>query len=143
MTLNPQSTVSPSRAQHQQRYSKSIRYIAQQDIFIITKIRPSDLGYLKCKYTIPRFLEELSTSFLDLVLIHAPDIPPILGMAPSASDQKVLRDDTWRQGVFQGYLQVFCDFWHMSNEHQMKSNTYVVEMLNSFGKKQFQHRNWS
>jgi len=70
--------------------------LQRQDIFLITKIRPSDLGYLKCKYTIPRFLEELSTSFLDLVLIHAPDIPPILGMAPSASDQKVLRDDTWR-----------------------------------------------
>jgi len=70
--------------------------LQRQDIFIITKIRPSDLGYLKCKYTISRFLEELSTNFLDLVLIHAPDIPPILGMAPSRSDQKILRDETWR-----------------------------------------------
>ena len=66
------------------------------DIFITTKIRPTDLGYLKCRYSIQRFLEELSTDYIDLVLIHAPDIPPILGMSPSHDDQKLLRAETWK-----------------------------------------------
>ena len=70
--------------------------LTREDIFIETKIRPTDLGYLKCKYAVSRFLEELSTSYIDLVLIHAPEVPPILSMAPSMMEQKRLRSETWR-----------------------------------------------
>ena len=70
--------------------------LSRKDIFLETKIRPTDLGYLKCKYAVARFLEELSTPYIDLVLIHSPDVPPILSMAPSMMDQKVLRSETWR-----------------------------------------------
>ena len=44
----------------------------------------------------PRLLEELATPYLDLVLIHAPTVPPILGMAPSPQEQRDLRAETWR-----------------------------------------------
>ena len=70
--------------------------LKREDVFLVTKLRPSDLGYLKCVHTIPRLLEELETPYLDLVLIHAPDIPPILGMAPGPEDQRRLRSETWK-----------------------------------------------
>ena len=70
--------------------------LGREDLFLTTKIRPTDLGYLQCKFAVRRFLEEPDTSYLDLVLIHAPEIPPILGMAPSRSDQSRLRLDTWK-----------------------------------------------
>ena len=70
--------------------------LRREDLFLTTKIRPTDLGYLKCKFAVRRFLEELSTTYLDLVLVHAPDVPPILGMAPSRSDQSMLRLETWK-----------------------------------------------
>ena len=70
--------------------------LKREDLFLVTKLRPTDLGYLKCVHTIPRLLEELETPHLDLVLIHAPDIPPILGMAPGPEDQRRLRSETWK-----------------------------------------------
>ena len=70
--------------------------LTREDLFLTTKIRPTDLGYLQCKFAVRRFLEELSTFYLDLVLIHDPHVPPILGMAPSRSDQKTLRLETWK-----------------------------------------------
>ena len=70
--------------------------LRREDLFITTKIRPTDLGYLQCKFAVRRFLEELSTPYIDLVLIHAPEVPPILGMAPATSDQKILRLETWK-----------------------------------------------
>ena len=33
---------------------------------------------------------------MDLVLIHAPFVPPILSMGPSLEEQKYLREETWR-----------------------------------------------
>ena len=70
--------------------------LTRTDLFITTKIRPTDLGYLKCKYAVKRFLEELSIPYLDLVLIHAPTVPPILSMGPGPEQQKLLRAETWR-----------------------------------------------
>ena len=69
--------------------------LTRTNLFITTKIRPTDLGYLKCKYAVKRFLEELSTPYLDLVLIHAPHVPPILGMGPGPEEHKQLRKETW------------------------------------------------
>ena len=65
-------------------------------MFLVTKLRPTDLGYLRCVHTLPRLLEELETPYLDLVFIHGPHIPPILGMAPGPEDQKRLRSETWK-----------------------------------------------
>ena len=70
--------------------------LRREDMFLVTKLRPTDLGHLKCVHAVPRLLEELGTSHLDLLLIHAPDIPPILGMAPGLEDQKRLRSETWK-----------------------------------------------
>ena len=70
--------------------------LKREVVFLVTKLRPTDLGYLKCVHTVPRLLEELGTTYLDLVLVHAPDIPPILGMAPGPEDQRRLRSETWK-----------------------------------------------
>ena len=60
---------------------------SREDIFLTTKLRPTDLGDTRCRYAVSRFLEELSTDYLDLLLIHAPVVPPILNMAPSPTQQ--------------------------------------------------------
>lgn len=70
--------------------------LTRSDMFIITKLRPTDLGMTRCRYAVPRFLEELDTPYLDLVLIHAPHIPPILSMRPHMIREKELRAETWR-----------------------------------------------
>ena len=70
--------------------------LSREDVFLVTKIRPTDLGHLRCHHAVSRFLEELSTAYLDLVLIHAPVVPPILSMAPTPHRQRQLRIETWR-----------------------------------------------
>ena len=65
---------------------------SREDIFLTTKLRPTDLGGTRCRYAVSRFLDELSTDYLDLLLIHAPDVPPILSMAPSPTQQEILTD---------------------------------------------------
>merc|ERR1719391_1249750 len=70
--------------------------LKREDIFLTTKLRPIDLGGTRCRYAVSRFLEELSTDYLDLLLIHAPEVPPILSMAPSPTQQVKLRAETWR-----------------------------------------------
>ena len=66
------------------------KFYFREDIFLTTKLRPTDLGRTRCRYAVSRFLEELSTDYLDLLLIHAPDVPPILSMAPSPTKQELL-----------------------------------------------------
>jgi diketogulonate reductase-like aldo/keto reductase len=70
--------------------------LTREDIFLTTKLRPTDLGATRCRYAVRRMLEELHTDYLDLLLIHAPTVPPVLGMAPSQVEQKELRAETWR-----------------------------------------------
>ena len=65
--------------------------LSRTDMFITTKIHPTDLGYLNCRKSVNRFLEELSTSYLDLVLIHAPSTTHDL-----IKQEKQKRLDTWR-----------------------------------------------
>ena len=65
--------------------------LSRTDLFITTKIRPDALGYLKCRKAVKRFLEELSTTYLDLVLIHAPSPAPEM-----VEQEKQNRIDTWR-----------------------------------------------
>ena len=70
--------------------SINVNLTSREDIFLTTKLRPTDLGGTRCRYAVSRFLEELSTDYLDLLLIHAPDVPPILSMAPSSIQQVIL-----------------------------------------------------
>ena len=70
--------------------SINVNFTSREDIFLTTKLRPTDLGGTRCRYAVSRFLEELSTDYLDLLLIHAPDVPPILSMAPSSAQQVIL-----------------------------------------------------
>ena len=66
----------------------------REDIFLTTKLRPTDLGGTRCRYAVSRFLEELNTDYLDLLLIHAPDVPPILSMAPSSTQQVIWKHNS-------------------------------------------------
>ena len=68
----------------------NVNLTSREDVFLTTKLRPTDLGGTRCRYAVSRFLEELSTDYLDLLLIHAPDVPPILSMAPSSLQQVIL-----------------------------------------------------
>ena len=72
--------------------SINVNLTSREDIFLTTKLRPTDLGGTRCRYAVSRFLVELSTDYLDLLLIHAPDVPPILSMAPSPTQQEILTD---------------------------------------------------
>ena len=66
------------------------KFYFREDIFLTTKLRPTDLGGTRCRYAVARFLEELGTNYLDLLLIHAPTVPAILSMAPSPYQQVLL-----------------------------------------------------
>lgn len=46
--------------------------IDRQDIFLVSKIWPSDYGYEKAKARIDKSLELLKTDYLDLMLLHQP-----------------------------------------------------------------------
>ena len=63
------------------------KFYFREDIFLTTKLRPTDLGGTRCRYDVARFLEELGTNYLDLLLIHAPTVPAILSMAPTPYQQ--------------------------------------------------------
>ena len=66
------------------------KFYFREDIFLTTKLRPADLGGTRCRYAVARFLEELGTNYLDLLLIHAPTVPAILSMAPTPYQQVLL-----------------------------------------------------
>ena len=66
------------------------KFYFREDIFLTTKLRPTDLGGTRCRYAVARFLEELGTNYLDLLLIHAPTVPAILSMAPTPYQQVLL-----------------------------------------------------
>lgn len=46
--------------------------IPREEIFLTTKIWPSNFGYEKCKASIQRSLNRLQVSYIDLVLLHRP-----------------------------------------------------------------------
>lgn len=72
------------------------KFYFREDIFLTTKLRPTDLGGTRCRYAVARFLEELGTNYLDLLLIHAPTVPAILSMAPTPYQQVLVSVDTFR-----------------------------------------------
>ena len=46
--------------------------VDRKDIFLVSKIWPSDYGYEKAKARIDKSLELLKTDYLDLMLLHQP-----------------------------------------------------------------------
>jgi len=48
------------------------RGIPREEIFITSKIFPTQFGYVTTKETVPNFLTQLGVDYLDLVLMHAP-----------------------------------------------------------------------
>ena len=69
-------------------------------MFLTSKLRPTDLGHTRCVYAVKRILEELDTEYLDLLLIHGPTVPPVLGMAPGPEAQVVIH-------TFLHFIQMF------------------------------------
>lgn len=52
---------------------QAIRLVPREDIFLTSKIAVHDLKPSSIQGAVPRFLEELDTPYLDLLLIHWPD----------------------------------------------------------------------
>lgn len=46
--------------------------VPREDLFITTKIWPSNFGYERCKASIEKSLKRLKTDYIDLVLLHRP-----------------------------------------------------------------------
>lgn len=72
--------------------------IPRSEIFIVTKLPPSNFGYNTTQQVVPTFLEELQLDYVDLVLMHAP--APFAKMFASKEckdlSNKQCRQDTWK-----------------------------------------------
>jgi len=56
--------------QNHRSIGKAIKGFERKDLFITTKVMPPKLGYDDVLAAFERFLEELDTSYADLLLIH-------------------------------------------------------------------------
>ncbi len=52
---------------------RSIRSLPREELFLTTKIGQEDLEPKQVRAAVPRFLKELQTDYLDLLLIHGPN----------------------------------------------------------------------
>lgn len=66
--------------------------LKREDIFITSKLSPSDQGTESCKEAIDRCLSELRTSYLDLFLIHWPGVRKL---DVNHLDNRKLRLESW------------------------------------------------
>ncbi|VDK20527.1 unnamed protein product [Anisakis simplex] len=67
-------------------------YNLREDIFIITKLKPSNQGELKAKESIHQSLQNLHTDYIDLFLIHWPGVSSRNVSDPSNAK---LRSQSW------------------------------------------------
>jgi len=64
--------------------------IDRKKLFITTKVWPADYGYEAALKSITASLNDLDTSYVDLLLMHWPDCPSW------CTDKRAMRADTWR-----------------------------------------------
>ena len=74
------------------------RGIPREEIFVTTKLWPSDFGPDKAKEMVPQWLKELDLEYVDLVLMHSPEVMIPIGMPEGCSglSKKVCRQKTWQ-----------------------------------------------
>ncbi|GFG29969.1 hypothetical protein Cfor_11754 [Coptotermes formosanus] len=70
--------------------------LSRGDIFLTTKLDPSDHGEGKTTKAVRTSLRKLGTSYLDLYLIHWPGVA---GLPVYSPDNAVIRSNTWRELV--------------------------------------------
>lgn len=74
------------------------RGIPRTEIFITTKIFPTHFGYESAKTNVQTYLQDLGLDYIDMVLLHFPDAPPLFS-SPCKKEGKnpmQCRKDTWR-----------------------------------------------
>lgn len=74
------------------------RGVPREEIFLTTKIFPTHFGYESAKANVQRYLQELGVDYIDMVLLHFPDSPPLFS-SPCKKEGKnptQCREDTWR-----------------------------------------------
>lgn len=74
------------------------RGVPREEIFVTTKIFPTQFGYQSTLDHVQTYVEELGLDYIDLVLLHFPSVPPLLsspckkeGLGPSEC-----RLQTWK-----------------------------------------------
>ncbi|RWS17065.1 putative oxidoreductase-like protein [Dinothrombium tinctorium] len=65
--------------------------VEREEIFLTTKLWPKDYGYESTKEALKGSLCRLNTDYIDLFLMHWPEVP-----AQCSSEKKKLLEDTWR-----------------------------------------------
>jgi len=72
------------------------RGVKRKEIFVTTKIFPTQFGYDSASLLVPKYLEELGLEYIDLLLMHFPSVHPSL--SPCKKDGKSAaecRQETW------------------------------------------------
>eukprot|EP00536_Pseudo-nitzschia_multiseries_P012972 jgi/Psemu1/320374/estExt_fgenesh1_pm.C_5270002 len=75
--------------------------VPRSEIFLTTKLWPSDFGYKRALEKVPTFLEELNLEYIDMILMHAPVSLMSTGSMPadckaSGLTMKECRQETWK-----------------------------------------------
>lgn len=66
-------------------------WIRREDLFITSKVPPGEFGQTQTEAAVVRILDELNTSYVDLVLLHAP-LDRVANIAAWRALEKVLAD---------------------------------------------------
>jgi len=72
------------------------RGVPREEIFFTTKIWPSYFGYNTTLETVPKFLEETGLEYIDLVLMHAPNLRLPFPCTQAGLSEKECRQGTWK-----------------------------------------------
>ena len=73
------------------------RGVPRQEIFVTTKMFPTQYGYESATALVPLYLEELGLEYLDLLLMHFPSVPSFIP-SPCKKEGKNTREcrqETW------------------------------------------------
>eukprot|EP00527_Entomoneis_sp_CCMP2396_P006113 CAMPEP_0198145582 /NCGR_PEP_ID=MMETSP1443-20131203/24435_1 /TAXON_ID=186043 /ORGANISM="Entomoneis sp., Strain CCMP2396" /LENGTH=381 /DNA_ID=CAMNT_0043809271 /DNA_START=8 /DNA_END=1153 /DNA_ORIENTATION=- len=74
------------------------RGVPREEIFVTTKLWPSDFGPTRAKEVAPVWLEELGLEYIDLVLMHSPEPLIPIGMPEGCHKlpKQICRQQTWK-----------------------------------------------
>ena len=72
------------------------RGVKRSEIFVTTKIFPTQFGYESASSLVPRYLEELGLEYIDLLLLHFPSIPFPSPCSKEGKNATECRQETWK-----------------------------------------------
>lgn len=102
--------------------AKAIRFLPREDLFITTKVAFTDLEPEKVRQAVPRYLKELHTDYIDLLLIHWPnpdvDMNTTLEAMMDFKDQGVVRE-IGVSNFMRSHLEKIRDFPIFTNQIEM------------------------